>query len=116
VAVTARTWVTGELANAAKLNTLRDDILELDAVAGFNASQYGTLTIGPGNLTGTATISAVSTRAIATMLGFSTDATESQYPGATPRFTKTNSTTLTGTRDATNGTTTISFCVAESRG
>jgi hypothetical protein len=32
VAVTARTWVAGELNTAAKMNTIRDDLLELESL------------------------------------------------------------------------------------
>lgn len=116
MAVTARTWVPGELGTAAKMNTLRDDILELDAVAGFNDAQYGTLTIADGNTSGTATISAVSARAVVQMNGFSTSANEAQYPGSTPRLTKTNATTLTGSRGGTNGDSVIAFVVSDPRG
>jgi hypothetical protein len=116
VAVTARTWVSGEFVTAAKMNTLRDDILELDVVAGFNYAQYGTVTIADGNTSGTATITGVSDRAMVNMNGWSTNANEANYPGATPRLTKTNSTTLTANRGSNNGDTVVAFCVSDPRG
>lgn len=47
MAVTARTWVEGEVGSAAKLNTLRDDILALWGRAIFN------LAITPTGISGT---------------------------------------------------------------
>lgn len=110
MAVEARTWVEGELVNAAKMNTLRDDILELDAVAGISSVQYGSVTVTNGNTTGTATISAVDTaKAIVFFLGDNpaVDATRSA------RITLTNATTVTATKGNSSDSVVANFCVLE---
>jgi hypothetical protein len=114
--VTAYMWVEGEILTAVKLNTIRNDILELDAVGGFLSSQFGSITIGPGATSNNGTIAAVSVRAAIMLTGFVTDANSTEFPGAVPRLAKSNSTTLTGFRQSTNATTTLSYCVIESRG
>jgi len=115
MAVTARTWVAGELVTAVKMNTLRDDILELDAVAGFVDAQYGTITITGTNATGDATVSAMSARAIIHNMGFPTTA---DVPGV--RLSKVNSTTVRATRFATTdvgaGSAFVGFVIEDPRG
>lgn len=114
MAVTARTWVEGELANAAKLNTIRDDILELDAVAGFEDAQFGTVTILSAATSGTATISAVSARAQVHYLGQQIGLDDSRIHA---RITKTDATTITATRESgLSAATVVAFCVSDPRG
>lgn len=60
MSVTARTWVTGELNTAAKMNTIRDDILDLDSR--MATAQELTVTIDGDNTEFTdVTITAVDT-------------------------------------------------------
>lgn len=111
MAVTARTWVEGELATAAKLNTVRDDLLELDALAGFNDTQRGTITIANGSSTGTATITAVSPRAQLRHLGqISSTGQQLTY------MVLTNSTTITATRQTTADGMVVSYEISDPRG
>lgn len=116
MAVTARTWVPSELVSASKMNTLRDDILELDAVAGFNNAQYGTITLTGTNQTADATVSAMSARAIIHNLGWGTP--QSTSPGV--RLSKVNSTTIRATRfgndDLSSSSVVIGFAVEDPRG
>lgn len=111
MAITARTWVEGELATAAKLNTVRDDLLELDAVAGFHDTQKGTITIPNGSSSNTATISAVSPRAQLRFLG-GTSSTGTQLS----RIELTNATTVTATRQGTADPLVVSYEVSDPRG
>jgi len=114
MAVTARTWVAGELVTAVKMNTLRDDILELDAVAGFNDAQYGTVSLSGTNTTGDATVSTMGAKAIIHNLGFAVGA----IAGVT--LSKVNSTTIRATRysnsDIGSAAVYVGFVVEEPRG
>lgn len=115
MAVTARLWSAGELNTASKMNTIRADILELDAVAGFEDGQSKTITIGDGNASNTGSISAVSDRAILSHLGVTCAA------GAGPddlnvRLALTNATTITATRSGTTDDVTVSVRVNDPRG
>lgn len=98
------------------MNTLRDDILELDAVAGFQNAQYGTVTLSGTNQTADATVSAMSARAIIHNLGWSTPPSSS----AGVRLSKVNSTTIRATRfgtdDLSPGTIVTGFAVEDPRG
>ncbi|MFI5224395.1 MAG: hypothetical protein ACHQX3_09190, partial [Nitrospirales bacterium] len=97
-----------------KMNTLRDDILELDAVAGFENAQLGTITITNGNSTATATVSAMSARAIVVLLG--TRSAETVNQNVLVTLEKTNSTTLTLTRIGTSGSVVGSYGIFDPRG
>lgn len=111
--VTARTWVEGEIATAVKFNTIRDDLLLLDSVAGIKSVQYGTITVSNGNTSNTGTITSVSTtKSVIHNLGNTAD------PGvaiadAMVRLALTNATTITATRGNSNGAAIVGFCVAE---
>lgn len=119
MAVTARTWVEGELVNATKMNTLRDDILELDAVAGFEDTQFGTITLTGTNATGDATVSAMSARAAVILMGMITSTASVTIGGG--YLTKINATTVRFTRgnatgDLGGGAVLASFCIFDPRG
>jgi hypothetical protein len=104
MAVTARTWVEGEIATAAKFNTIRDDILELDLKAGIKTVQYGNINLADQTVTNTATITAVVVaKTVVHNLGCT---------GILSKVTLTSATVVTGTKDL-NGTSTVGFCVAE---
>jgi hypothetical protein len=105
--------VEGEIATAAKFNTIRDDLLELDAVAGFNDVQYGVISLTGGNLSGDATITAVSSRAFIQHLGSSTNGV---IEAASIRLTLSGATTVTATRGNSSADAVVSFCVVDPRG
>ena len=110
MAVTARTWVPGELLTAVKMYTLRDDLLELDAVAGISSVQYGVVSIPDGQTTGTATITAVDiAKTVVTYLG----ATIAIAVDRSPRITLTNATTVTAVKSNPNDAASAGFCVLE---
>lgn len=113
MAVTARTWVEGEVATASKFNTIRDDLLELDAVAGFFNAQYGSITIVDTTNTNTATVSTMSTRAIVHFNG-SRQSYATGDIGAT--VTKLSATQVQASRAGTSGTTIVSFVIEDPRG
>ena len=106
----------GELVDAVKMNSLRDDIIEINAMAGFNNAQYGTITITGTNLTGDATVSAMSARAIIHKLGG--DDSDARTGGV--RLSKVNSTTVRAHRvestDLGGGSVVVGFAVEDPRG
>ena len=113
MAVTARTWVEGEIATASKFNTIRDDLIELDAVNGIKSVQYGTITLSNGVGTNTATIAAVNvSKAVLHFLGNTVEA-GSGVADAFVRIALSNSTTVTATRANTNNAAIVGFCVEE---
>lgn len=76
--------------------------------------QYGTVVIGAGATSATATISSVTTsKSVVVFLGF-----QESSSAATPQtylayLTLTNATTVTATRQASGDTLTVGFCVVE---
>lgn len=112
MSVTARTWVEGEIATAAKFNTIRDDLLELDAVAGIRSIQYGSISLN-GVTSNTATITAVAAgKAVLIHLGVSQTGGVNAADIAV-RITLTSTTVVTATRETTVGNPTVNFCVLE---
>ena len=113
MAVTARTWVEGEIATAVKFNTIRDDLLALDAVAGIKSVQYGTVTMSGGQSTNTATITAVVVaKTVLHHLGQTIEAGSALSDGLA-RITLTNTTTITATRSSNNNVCVVGFCAEE---
>lgn len=113
MAVTARTWVEGEIATAAKFNTLRDDILALDAVAGVRSVQHGTIVLNNAELTKTGSIIAVTVAKTALHhLGATLDGAGGLSAVAI-RIALTNTTTITATRASSFEAATVNFCVVE---
>lgn len=114
MAVTARTWVPGEMLTAVKMNTLRDDILELDAVAGFFNAQYGSMTFtAAGETTQDATVATMSTRAVIHLLGALLDGANSPMG---VKLSKVNATTVRATRNAVGVAGSVTFVVEDPRG
>ena len=113
MAVTARTWVTGELGTAAKLNTIRDDLLELEGLLGFASVQRGTITLS-GVTSNTASIVAVDEdQATCTYQGLSTTEGSGQQDRVMTRVVLTDEDTVTATKGTSTGTVTVGFEVAE---
>lgn len=113
MAVTARTWVEGEIATAAKFNTIRDDILELSALAGIKSIQYGTVTITNGNATNSAAISAVTTaKTVLHNLGATIEGGSAIADGSV-RINLSSSTSVGASRSGTNNNAVVGFCVEE---
>lgn len=114
MAVTAYVWVPGETITAAKLNTISDDLLELDAVAGFHDTQFGSITITGTNTTGDATVSAMSDRAWINYMG------ERVTDVGGLRLSKVNATTVRATRqsaaDVGGGVVVCNFSIVDPRG
>ncbi len=91
---------------------VRGSLVEFDASM-VNSVQYGTITVSPSATAGTATITAVGTRAVVIPLGFScTSITGVNH--AMTRLDLTNTTTVTATRGSSNSSTiTASYCVVD---
>jgi hypothetical protein len=111
MALVARTWVGGEVITAAKLNTLRDDLLFLQSIMPPKTIQRGTCTLVPSATTGTGSITAVASVAVAELayLGenFPNPGSGTGSVLHASRLALTNTTTVTATRtsgDNTNGT------------
>ncbi len=108
-------WVEGEIGSAAKLNTIRADLLELDAVAGFKDVQFITITINSGSTSGTGTTpNPMSARALPVSLGAIGGASPNANIGVT--LEKTDATTITATRNGTSDNITVKVAILESRG
>jgi hypothetical protein len=113
MAVTARTWVEGEIATAAKFNTIRDDLLTLDAVAGIKSIQYGSVTLNGGTLTNNATItSVVTTKTVLHHLGQTVESGSALADGLA-RITLASATSVTATRASSNNVCVVGFCAEE---
>ena len=113
MAVTARTWVEGEIATAAKFNTIRDDLHLLDAIAGIRTIQYGTISLSNTVTTNSVAITAVTVaKAVLHHLGQTVEPGSGIADGLI-RITLTNSTTVTATRAGVNNLAVVGFCVEE---
>lgn len=77
----------------------------------FKSRQAGTIVIANGTTSNTATITAVDTTKLdLTMPGFTTSTTANDWPA---RIALTNSTTITATREGTNGALTVAFQIID---
>jgi hypothetical protein len=116
--LTNSTTVTATVATSGSATTVVCTVVEFTSAAVNVSAQYGTVALGSSATTNTATITSVNTSFAAVFpLGMTnnTSANDTTHNYSTGSIAMTNGTTITATRGATGGSSTLTFyfCVIE---